>query len=838
MNELINFVKLLSNVISDWFSHLTIIQQSSISIFSVLIILVCALWIVKCLLLYLTTVSFKKNSIYLLAEEVPEINVKYEPDLNFSFIEKDLEKSSIENRDTFVEGNKEKEIFLSEMIEKLRKYYDVDLRTEMMSNNIPSDVLSDEDIDYILNYVFTEDNIKKTIQYLNEKRKNNDSSIAFIGNKVGLYDFTYKKKKLVWTCYRSDHFTWLVFKELCSKKDIPIGEKRSPHSFFNDLFQKLQRNKGNDKYRSILMHTLCYIFSSLGIDALVTGKNCRKENVCLASIRSAKIDRNHISRIHVSVDESFSDTDLEQEEVYSVERWLKRGIEEEIGVPIEKLKDIKITYTDFSIIFGNYGEIGLCAIVETDDIDTWMVYPGKDKALESVGMFFIPIPNIFSLLKILLQSSRKGLQKYVGSVVNTDFAKYPWVEFAIPIYIRTFIRKLSYPLNWPDAILLASIVLSIIIEGQIWKFGIIVSIISLILSLLVRNKNTYSKFSSWSPLWNGNVNVLQLTGRILRDGGNVNNGLYLMTSSKGEVNLNELVISEPPLCSIRKSYSHDELPISFYKVNPSGLGKKLKIFGAYYTKSDKFSLYYYVIRCKEKQNNKYYVFTYSFNFGLLFDDSLYFSKQLSELSNGDGDRMGINVNALKCYFKLENASSLEDSFFCDKLPQTINANYQLCDLYEYKDSYYWSAYHKLPFPKSLEKRKVMTEQILKLYFEDISVPVLVKNCLSIENNAENIVSFQCENNIGNTVQIDFFCIEDEDQKKFENKVNKLLERSIDRFSGKINELETIAIQYILVRDYIFIADLSYNRYNRAVFIPLKQKFDNFANIIEIFGTKS
>lgn len=161
MNELINFVKLLSNVISDWFSHLTIIQQSSISIFSVLIILVCALWIVKCLLLYLTTVSFKKNSIYLLAEEVPEINVKYEPDLNFSFIEKDLEKSSIENRDTFVEGNKEKEIFLSEMIEKLRKYYDVDLRTEMMSNNIPSDVLSDEDIDYILNYVFTEDNIKK-----------------------------------------------------------------------------------------------------------------------------------------------------------------------------------------------------------------------------------------------------------------------------------------------------------------------------------------------------------------------------------------------------------------------------------------------------------------------------------------------------------------------------------------------------------------------------------------------------------------------------------------------------------------------------------------------------
>lgn len=150
------------------------------------------------------------------------------------------------------------------------------------------------------------------------------------------------------------------------------------------------------------MHTLCYLFSSLGIDALVVGKDYKNRKVCLASVRSANIDRSYTSRIHVSVDEAFSDTDSEQEESYSVKCWVKRGIEEEIGILQKDLDNIKISYTDFSIVFGNYGEIGLSAIIDAENLDTWLVHPGKDKALESAGMFFIEIPSAFSLLKMLL----------------------------------------------------------------------------------------------------------------------------------------------------------------------------------------------------------------------------------------------------------------------------------------------------------------------------------------------------------------------------------------------------------------------------------------------------
>lgn len=857
MNDLINYL------IPTWDK---IISQPLYLLAGVFICLYIAawllLWLFKSTSMWLYARGLKSKNIHLLMEEISDIEVEYNSSYDFSFLVENL-GSSIESRDTFIDNDPEnkKKDFLNGQILKLQNYY-AEIKEEIKVRSIPEEVLSKKDIDFIINKVFTKERIYSAVEKLNDKRKKNDTRIAFIGNKLGLYDYSYStslfsKPKLLWTCYRSDHFTWLVFKELCSDRAVPKDEEYSPYEFFDNLCRRLEKYQKNDAYRAVLMHTLCYLFSSLGIDALVVGKDYKNRKVCLASVRSANIDRSYTSRIHVSVDEAFSDTDLEQEEVYSVKRWVKRGIEEEIGILQKDLDNIKISYTDFSIVFGNYGEIGLSAIIDAENLDTWLVYPGKDKALESAGMFFIEIPSAFSLLKMLL-SPKRGLQMYIGRKIDKHYAKLSWVEFAVPIYIRTFLRKLSLPINWTTAITIATFI-SILAsyfqndtEIDFWSFVCQLGcfIFSLIVTFLnYRYKRKYLRFISWTPLWNGNAKALQLTGRILtRPEGNVNNGLYMATENNININIKDIRIIEPPLCAIRKSYIHEELPISFYKVAASGRGKRLRFFSSYYNDNNKcHTIYYYSIRLKDENQARFRVGTYSFNFDVSNDINFSFNKTLDELSVGNNPARTIASNSLKCYFGLHDLP-LNEYAYCNELPDEIASSHQLCDLFEYKDSYYWSTLYRTAFPDDKSKTCELAKKLLDRYIEDTidektkreSYNELfeVNKCISTEKNAKHLASYQYKNKEEDIIQIDIFCIEDINIKSFEKKINSLLKRSIERFGGKINELETLALQYMLVRNNIYLADIRYNWFNVKHLTSIKKQIDDISNLSGIFIEKT
>lgn len=857
MNELINYI------IPTWDKIIS--QPLGYLLAGVFICLYIVAWVLlrlfKLISMWLYARGLKSKNIHLLKEDISDIEVKYNSSYDFSFLVEDLEGSSIESRDTFIENNPNKRNFLDLQIAKLQRYY-TGIKKEIELEKIPEKVLSKKDIDFIINKVFTKERIYSAVEKLNDKRKKNDIRIAFIGNKLGLYDYSYStspfsKPKLLWTCYRSDHFTWLVFKELCSDRTVSEEEKYSPHEFFDNLCKRLEKYQKNDAYRAVLMHTLCYLFSSLGIDALVVGKDYKNRKVCLASVRSANIDRSYTSRIHVSVDEAFSDTDSEQEESYSVKCWVKRGIEEEIGILQKDLDNIKISYTDFSIVFGNYGEIGLSAIIDAENLDTWLVHPGKDKALESAGMFFIEIPSAFSLLKMLL-SPKRGLQMYIGRKIDKHYAKLSWVEFAVPIYIRTFLRKLSLPINWATAITIATLILILtsyfqndteIDFGNIfWK--IVVSLVTLIFSFLnCRYGRKYLRFIPWTPLWNGNAKALQLTGRILtRPESNVNNGLYMAAENKMDINIKDIRIIEPPLCAIRKSYMHEELPISFYKVTASGRGKRLRFFSSYYNDNRYHSICYYSIRLKEKNQERPKVGTYSFNFDVTNDINFKFNKTLNELSNGNHTARKIDSNSLKCYFGLHDLP-LDKYTYCNELPEEIASRHQLCDLFEYKDSYYWSTLYRTAFPvNNKNETRDLAKRLLDRYIEDTiddktkrdSYEDLleVDKCFSTEKDAKHVASYQYKNEEENIIQIDIFCIEDNNIRSFEKKINSLLKRSIERFGGKINELETLALQYMLVRNNIYLADIRYNRLDIKHIKTIKKHFDNISNFSGIFIEKT
>jgi len=770
----------------------------------------------KHVLLYIHTRLMRKKGILLLKEKISKIEVKHQSNMDFSFVTDDLGGTLIEQRETF---NLEESVEFEKRLDRLVSYYQ-GIKKEIRESEIPGKVLKEEDIDYIINHVITKENITAAIKKLNDKRKANDAELAFIGNKMGLYEYDYGNKKMNWKCYRSDHFTWKIFKELYLMDVVPAGESKTPHQLFNELCAKLMKFQKKKEYRQVLMHTLCYLFSSLGIDLLITGKDCKNRRVCLASVRSARIDRSHTSRIHVSVDESFSDTDQLQVGLYTVEEWAHRGIEEEIGVPeIIQKENMKITYTDFSIVLG-YGEIGLSGIVDGKDMDTLLSYPGMDKALESDGMFLVQMPGFCSLLKICACLTT-GVQQYVARHAGTPMGKYPWVEFAPPIYFRTILRKLAFPVSWQHIFLfisLASFTLSMgynwrqtgtwVFDGILWYLAVCVC-----LSLGHVYSRKYFRFSLWVPLWNGNVKTLQTTGRIVETVKElyVNRGLYWITEGEQgkTIKMDQLEIRRTPLCAVRRSFMSREVPISFYHVRQSDDKKPgnghLRLFSSYYKDN---RIYYYVISVKDPLKKSTSVLAYSFNFGLEKNVELRFDKKIENLD--------ITAMSLQCYFGLHHFN-MNDYIYCNQLPKVFDEEYRLCDLYEYKGDYYWSAYHVSDFSamnirSSLsmlyEQHKRVEEpsgSVCELTWEQYNGKRLAKR------KDERVAAFQSVTPEGKTIFIEIFELKADRKTEFEKKINKLIERSLERFGGKLNELEVIALQYILVREDIFVADIRYNK---------------------------
>ena len=826
----------------DWFSSWEINTKITIILSGVYLFLILLTFLLKKLFLSIHTYAMKKRNILLLKESFSEIQVTM-VEKNFSFI-MDLSndiKESIEERNSDIDLNSD---VFQKRLEYLKSHY-IHIRDKELID-IPQEILSPADLNYILDVVLTQENIQRIFDDLNKKRKRNDPEIAFIGNKIGLYEYKIKGDKMEWKCYKSDHFTWKIFKELYLIENIP-GQDIAPRQFFDELCIRLEKNKHIDKYRNVLMHTLCYLFSSMGIDLLLIGKNNQRRTCCLASLRSAKIDKSHITRIHVSVDESFSDTDQIIGGVYSVEEWVYRGIEEEIGIPIEKLKSnshrkwnrTKIKYTDFSIVLG-YGEIGLSGMVNVDNIEECLFYPGMDKSLESDGMFLIPMPSFRYLISTIC-SPVHGVQKYVASHVDNPMALFPWVEFAPPIYYRSLLRKLKFNISLRTFLLYNPIISSLFASlynlykngncSMNMNFTLLIHLACISLVFLDYLRQRITTISMWVPLWNGNVTILQSTGRIVSTKEqNTNNGLFMKTKASlgTKIPINDIWLKESPLCSVRRSLGRDEAPISFYNVCPNPLKKdlhdhKLKFLSIYYEDN---CIYYYSIFIKNKSKDRQTCITYSFDFGMYLPKTEYleFNKTL--------DKLDINQYALSCYFKMNNLNENGYSF-CNMLPENVTKEYQLYDLFKYKNSFYWSCCHKnAPVFKSHEIQTLLSN----LYYSHRKNHNTLDEFLLWDKISEtrNELTYQCEISNKETVIIKINKILAPTKIKFEKQINQLIKRSIERNGGKMNELEILALQYILVRDGIFIGNKRYSLLNKLPVSSLLNKMEKIEDINSFF----
>lgn len=897
--KLLIILSALSNNYTDLISFLARLDTNIVLVLATLASIVSYFLLknFKRFILYYHARCMRKHNVVLLKSQMKSIKVEAVPEINFSFIltQDDIESEKVELRETFMFSTPEKTALFKQQVQTIRKYYS-SIKDEIKEKQIPEHVLSISEIDYILQHVVTEENITTALNTLNKRRKLNDPSLAFIGNKLGLYDYSSDEKGLTWFCYKSDHLTWKIFKELYNIKSVPVDKDYSPNTLFNNLFERLEKHKNKTRYRSVLMHTLCYIFSSLGIDGIITGKNHKNQKVCLASLRSGRVDKSKTSRIHVSVDESFSDTDQSgNNDNYSVDHWVKRGIEEEIGILADHQKDFKITYTDFAIITG-YGEIGLSCIIEAGEVDSLVLYPGQDKALESDGLFWIRRPNIFNAFRYITNPA-KGVQKYVSSNKNNPMARFPWVEFAWPIYYRTFLRLFPVPTKMNYSFAVSSLLLITYLAkcpgkfdeiftqfntafaqikeidylNRIWasiitvKIGIslktvlkiIISMIVVALSILKFFCRQYWKFTPWIPQWGGNVKVLQSTGKKRKEGiCNINSGLYFMldtpknctvkfkhfsqwikpvwkrsdtksksyfrpkSANKYTIKLNELFIEEDPVCAVRIANVNEEAPISFYRASRANKDEgNFKIFSAFYHRELEISsLYFYVIRTKSEHNQKENFKKISFDFGIDKDYDLEFDSKSTSLE--------INENSLKCYFGLHNAH-IEQHQFNKSLPKNFTAEYQLYDLFKYKGRFYWSSLHKSKL--SLDNLSLFTnlyESCIDHYDPKDAYDWQVSDkenwYVDTVTNSKTVASYSTIVGSKETVYIDIIKMEAPTQKELEKKVNKLIERSLERHGGKMAEIEILAMQYLLIRNDIIVADFTRHPLHKC-----KSMFDLF-----------
>ena len=57
------------------------------------------------------------------------------------------------------------------------------------------------------------------------------------------------------------------------------------------------------------------------------------------------------------------------------------------------------------------------------------------------------------------------------------------------------------------------------------------------------------------------------------------------------------------------------------------------------------------------------------------------------------------------------------------------------------------------------------------------------------------------------ISVEVFKMKADKKIQLERKFNALIGRSLERLGGKLNELEVIVLQYILVRESVFVADI-------------------------------
>lgn len=697
----------------------------------------------------------KKGLVGILSHDfksVKEVNYTDENnDIYFVKTENDKgEKLSYEERQIITTDND-----IEKIIEKIKSYY------ELLKEEI-SEQSKIKEKHFIIHYnnkdwhicdfmieVYSKERIKMHINRL-AKNMSEDNSINFIGDKIGVSGYTIEKKILSLDIYMTDHFTFNVFKSIFKEAGI------------KDVFQTIIRrvNIVNEIEQRYLVRTMKFLFSSFGIDIIIHGITSDKKRAMLLGLRSGKIEKNGECKIHVPVNESFSRTDKENNGKYNLYVCVKRGIEEELGIPQNLIKDECISFHDFAMV-SDAGEIGLGCYVDLSKImslEQARLYPGQDKYMEMDNLIIVPYPPFY-------WNPDKYVDYFYKSTYN-DLLTTPWESFTPLLYQRLVIRNMALNnkkiYNICLAFVLTLIYFLCISTDTGWYSKLVVltasaiiSIITTILSSIIYNLYHRIKVVSFKPLipqWGGDVKVLQSTNPYHTDHGNTNQSKKDSSPVASEwyfcINENEIGETEnsfklsslklmiPPLCKVRRELANgNESPIGFFVLqNQNDNIQKSKLFFSKVPinnpQSDRLSVELSIVY------DENYNYTYRF-IQQIEEPELIFDNEFSD------DKK----NSYSHLF------SLSKSFFSEmkyaNISQDFKDRYIPLDLFQYRGNYYWSVFEKSGEYNNDNKVKYEINENTVIYKDCISKNLENKNKTLLLEGSPQIVVEKISNFIAN-----------------------------------------------------------------------------------------
>lgn len=542
--------------------------------------------------------------------------------------------------------------------------------------------------DFLANIAYSEEKIRSHVDKV-IKTMQNDRSINFIGDKVGISGYNLIKKELTLDIYLTDHFTFKVFKSIFFDHDL------------KDIFQLIIRrtNLANNAEKRLLIESLKYLLSSFGIDIIVHGRMANGKKGMLVAVRSGNIERKGICKLHVPVNESFSRTDIINNDKYSPKLCVIRGIEEELGIPQSMIEKAKIDFHDFALVCDE-GEIGLGCYVDFSSVmplEQLRMYPGQDKFLEIRDLIIVPYPPFFW--------NPDNYPIFFYKKTFNDIFCTTWESFTTLLYQRCIIRNAQINLwvelffNTITVILFNAFLLYLFEIGQ-WRNSLYLFVVQLFPSLIInlgtqffnRWKMLIESFNStfFKPLitqWGPDVTVLQATASNLYVGENTNNNdkhpvsgyICFGNAELQNDSLNRFVLEEPPYCSVRREIAKNnaESPISFYRLK-------------YHTEETNYNKLFFALLQYSKIGENITI-TLEVNFN--DRNSIYhFTKNLQ----GDEipklyfiDKFDDNeIESYSNYYGIPK--SILKKYRIAHLPKDFQNTYRPLDLFRYQNNYYWS----------------------------------------------------------------------------------------------------------------------------------------------------
>ena len=572
--------------------------------------------------------------------------------------------------------------------------------------------------DFLLNIAYSTKSLWKAVCDVDEKM-HNEHLINFIGNKVGIWDYEINRRdSLTLYTYHTDHFTFHVFKEIFHNEE------------YKDTFQLFIRRVNLVDYetRKYMVQCLKFLFSSFGIDITINSRNARGKDVMLIGLRNGAIERLGNDKLHVPVNESFSDTDLSENEELSPLLCVRRGIIEELGLPDSIVNKATIKFHDFAIV-SDEGEIGLScnadfsSIISSEEI---RCYPGQDKFLENKDLIEVPYPPFFwNALKY---------PYYFYKTTNNDILCTQWESFTPLLLQRIIVRNATLGkisklfLNFIVLAIFTAVVMLLYYDADFnhhWVKYLATAVVSLCINLIIQlfsnaldriRKYEYSFLMPLVSQWNSDVKVYQCNDNIRRSkGGEGVEENYLANKltfgislcdwpnnkkreiDEFEISWNNIRLKEPPHCFVRREIiGHKESPISYYQIyedtKRTDRNKLLLHIIPFYVRHGEIT-FNINIRFDKKNKKKVY---YELSNKLSEDEThpLVFKDLLTQNE----------IKSFSRYFGLE-----EDSLALIKkstFDKQFQNKYIPMDLMAYQGNYYWSLYELSPLLHSINESKI------------------------------------------------------------------------------------------------------------------------------------